>query len=303
MPSPSVSTHALESGIVLSELRVLYVPVPKAASTTILWTLARLAGLEAAAFERSTKLEVTRELAVHDLSIWGSEHVLAGRSDAEVEEILRSERWFRFTVVREPTRRLWSAWVSKLLVRDPRFVATYGQEDWFPARARSSGDVVAAFRRFVRVLPARAPEWHDPHWAPQAEQASIGDVTYSHVGRAERLDETFSALADAVEIPGAIDPPPRANESPLPFAPELFDSATLEASDALAAPDRDAFGFERPTAAGDEPPPQWHARVDASLGAIGALTDRNDRIGDLKRLLEESRRQRRGLRGRAARRS
>ncbi len=295
-----VSTHTLQSAIVLEDHRLVYVPAPKAASTTVLWALARLVGLSAADFERSAKLEVTRALAIHDLSVWGRSRLLVGRSAREIQEILTSADWFRFTVVRDPTRRLWSAWVSKLLVRDPRFVAVYADEDWFPATPSSSRDVVDSFRRFVSVLPDHETEWHDPHWSPQSALVSIDTVAYDHVGRSERLNETLEAVSDHLGV--EVSAPPPENAALLPFSPELFDQAALAASDPFTAADRQAFAYERLAAATEQPPPAWLASVESSLGAIRGVIERNERVGDLRELLGREERRRR-LRGRAARRS
>ena len=301
MGSRSASSHILQTAIVLEEQRLVYVPVPKAASTTILWALAPLAGLSSDDFERSAKLEVTRSLAIHDLTVWGGSRLLAGRSSREVEEILSSRDWFRFTVVRDPTRRLWSAWVSKILVRDPRFVAAFGHEDWFPEPPASPRDVVDSFRRFLGALSERSADWHDPHWSPQSELVSVEAVPYDHVGRAERLDDTFAVLSE--RLGAAVLAPACENTALLPFSPQLFDEAALATSDPLTAADREAFAYERLTPSHGEPSAAWLATVEASLGAIQGVIDRNERIGDLLRLLREGVRRPRRSRIWAVRRS
>ena len=58
MPPP-FARHVLERTVVLPEQRVLFVPVPKAGCTTVLWRLAALAGLPLDAFERSAMPEVS----------------------------------------------------------------------------------------------------------------------------------------------------------------------------------------------------------------------------------------------------
>jgi Sulfotransferase family len=278
----------LQTSVVLDDLRLLYVPVPKAGSTAILWALADVAGLTPADFERSTKLEVTRALTVHDFSIWGQSRRLDGRSAREVEQILSSDDWFRFTVVREPLRRLWSAWVSKLLVHDPRFVVTFGNEDWFPSPPDSSQDVVDSFRRFVRMLPTRPADWHDRHWAPQADLVAFASVRYDLVGRVERLGDALSVLTEHLRSRGrTLRQPGRENPALLPFASELFDEATLEACRCVVASDQEAFGYDRPKGSAAEPDASWHATVEANLGAIRAVSERNERIGDLRSVLRD----------------
>ena len=114
--------HVLQRTVVLPELRVLFLPVPKAGCTTLLWLLAELAGLSAEDFADSGGPEVSAATLVHDLSQWRPENRLAQYEGEERERILTEDGWFRFTVVRGPAKRLCSAWQSKLLLREPRFV-------------------------------------------------------------------------------------------------------------------------------------------------------------------------------------
>ena len=133
---------------------------------------------------RSHKPEATRDLTVHDGSLWDAAHRLKERTPTEREWILESDEWFRFTVVREPARRLWSAWVSKVLVRDSRFVLMFG-EDWFPPAPSGATDVVESFRAFVTALPDR-PDSDDSHWSAQAALAGIPEIGYHHVAGSNR---------------------------------------------------------------------------------------------------------------------
>jgi hypothetical protein len=99
--------------------------MPKAGCTSLLWLLADLAGIPAETFAQSALPEVSPALTVHDMSLWGEGFRLSDYADAERERILTDDGWFRFTLVRHPAPRLWSAWQSKLLLREPRFVVAY----------------------------------------------------------------------------------------------------------------------------------------------------------------------------------
>ena len=68
------------TAVAFDDIRLAYVPVPKAASTSILTALFDVAGLNREDRTRSRKLEVTRGLTVHDGSLWGQSHRLLGRS-------------------------------------------------------------------------------------------------------------------------------------------------------------------------------------------------------------------------------
>jgi len=278
-----VSDHLLQTAVVLDDLRLLYAPVPKAGSTSILWALAEAVGLTPEEFARSRKLEVTRALTVHDGSIWGPSYRLEGRSAKEVEWILGSDEWFRFTVVREPVRRLWSGWVSKVLVRDPRFAAVF--EETRPTAVSSARDVLESFRAFVCALPSR-DGWHDPHWTSQADLIGAADVTYGHVGRVEQLDRTVAVLGEYVESKGGTLPAlRRENPAILPFSPGVFDRRALAACAVWTTKDREAFGYEILSNGAEEPSDAWQAAVEAAIPAIQALIERNERIADLRGML------------------
>src|SRR5919202_4695974 len=153
-PSPTAASereapyvrHVLQRTLVLPELRLLFLPVPKAACTRVLWLLAALAGLPAEAFARSLMPEPSSALTVHDMSVWGPGRRLGDYSPEERERLLAEEGWLRFALVRDPASRLWSAWQSKLLLREPRFLELYGQEPWFPRLPERAGELVPAFR-------------------------------------------------------------------------------------------------------------------------------------------------------------
>ena len=301
-PAPRELTKAPEhvrlTGIVVEDVRVLYVPVPKAATTSILSALARVAGLDLRRRLRSRKLEVTRSQTIHDGSLWGPEHRLGARDEEELGWILGSDDWFRFTVVREPVRRLWSAWVSKVLVRDPRFLAAFG-EDWFPPAPTSATDVLASFRTFVSGLPTR-PDWSDSHWSSQADLIAPG-VEWDVVGRLEDMDGVARAVAGHLGAHGATLPRVRnENQSFLPFTPALFDEAAYDACLEWTARDCDAFGYEPLAYAGGDPDPSWHARVEEALPMIRAITERNVRFLDLWRIEDESSSRKGTRRARAA---
>jgi Sulfotransferase family len=281
--------------VVFDDLRLAYVPVPKAASTTILRALSELAGVRPEDLVRSRKLEVTRALTVHDGSLWPSAHRLTGRDAAELEWILWSDDWFRFTVVREPARRIWSAWVSKVLVRNPRFFLMHGEE-LFPALPASAKDVVESFRRFVTCLPDR-PEWSDSHWSSQSDLLDVADITYSHMGRVESIDRTVAEVGEYVRRRGSTLPSLEAeNRSFLPFSPGLFDRESHDAYLHWTARDYEALGYAPLPYVEGEPDDRWYASVEASVPAIRALVEQNERFLDVWHQLDDAPEPRRDVR-------
>jgi hypothetical protein len=275
------TTHVLQRTIVLPEHRVLFLPVPKAGCTSVLWLLAELAGIPAERFARSSLAEVTPALTVHDMGRWTG-HRLADFEGDERERVLREDGWLRFTIVRDPVRRLWSAWETKLLLREPRFVDAFGDQPWFPRLPERPADLVEDFRRFVAALRDESAE--DVHWAVQHDLVSRLPLT--HVGRVERFGETLALLREHVSGRWPGDPQ-RENRTPVPMPSDAYDEAGAEVLRERYAKDLEAYGYEVPVPA---PDPQWADRVAPLLPLLRGMTQQHARIGQLQQQLRRAER-------------
>src|ERR687896_939221 len=231
------AAHVQSHTVVLPRQRVLFLPMPKAACTSLLWTLAELAGMTPEDFENSTLPEPSAALTVHDMNAWAPDHRLAQYEGEDRQRILGDDGWLRFTVVRDPWRRMWSGWLSKLLLREPRFVAAHGEQPWFPRLPERPGELVEDFRRFVAALGAGEAE--DVHWAVQHELSS--QLPLTHVGRAEQLGDTLALLYEHV---GAVAPAARRNASPLALPPHAYDDEAAGIVRRRFAADFEAFGYD-----------------------------------------------------------
>ena len=237
------AAHVQSHTVVLPRERVLFLPMPKSACTSVLWALAEMAGMTPDDFEGSTMPEPSAALTVHDMNAWAPDHRLTRYEGEERRRILEGDGWLRFTVVRDPWRRLWSGWLSKLLLREPRFVADHGGQPWFPRMPERAGDVVEDFRRFVAALGAG--EGEDVHWAVQHDLSA--QLPLTHVGRAERLGDALRLLHE--HVGGEPAPPSRRNESPLTLPPHAYDEASAQIVRRRFAADFDAFGYDDRAAA------------------------------------------------------
>ena len=274
----SFAAHVQSHTVVLPQQRVLFLPMPKAACTSVLWTLAGLAGLNEDDFEGSTLPEPSAALTVHDMNAWAPDNRLAQYEGEERRRILEDDDWLRFTVVRDPWRRLWSGWLSKLLLREPRFVALYGEQPWFPRPPERAGEVVEDFRRFVAALG----EARDVHWAVQHDLSA--QLPLTHIGRAERLEATLAVLYEHV---GNAAPAPAAkrNASPLALPPHAYDEETAEVVRRHFAADFEAFGYDdRPPSGGSQA--EWLATAETVLPLLHGTIDAHARIGQLHRLAQ-----------------
>ena len=288
--SRKIPSHVASTAIVLDELRLVYVPVPKAGSTAVLWALAELVGLDADHFRASLKSETTRALTIHDMSLWGKEHRLDGRRRRSVLRMFDSDDWLAFSLVREPVRRLWSAWVSKVLMREPRFTAAYGEESWFPPVPSSAEDVVNWFRVFVKAVSDRPETLHDRHWASQDKLLGVSQLGYDVVGRLEELPSALAVVDEHLRSRGAAPLTlQKENRSLVSFTPEVLDRRAWKHCFALTAGDREAFGYEAVPIRATALDETWRANVEAALPALRAVVERNERIGDVTGLVTNSR--------------
>lgn len=275
--SPPFHRHVEQRTVVLAEHKVLFLPMPKAGCTSVLWMLAELAGLSLEEFSESPLLEVSPALTVHDMNFWRPEHKLAAYEDAERERILTEDGWLRFTMVRDPATRLWSGWQSKLLLREPRFVEAFGDAPWFPRVPERPEEIIEDFRGFVAALPGGDAE--DVHWAVQHDLTS--QLPLDHVGRVERADDTLAILREHVgALPGAGR---RENASPLPMPPDAYDAASRAILEGVYRADFEAFGY--PTHPDTAPDPGWAARVEPLLGLLRTSIDEHARLAHVHEIM------------------
>ena len=276
----SFAAHVQSHTVVLPQQRVLFLPMPKAACTSVLWALAEVVGMTAEDFAGSTLPEPSVALTVHDMNAWAPEHRLTEYEGETRSRVLHDDGWLRFTVVRDPWHRLWSGWLSKLLLREPRFVSLYGDEPWFPRVPGTAADIVDDFQRFVEALGTGEAE--DVHWAVQHDLER--QLPLDHVGRAERLEETLALLHRHA---GAVAPPRvgRRNAGALPLAPHAYDHETAAIVRTRYWADLEAYGYDdQPPDAGL--PAEWERRAEQVLPLLQTAIDEHDRIGQLHRLAQ-----------------
>jgi hypothetical protein len=269
------SQHVANRTVVLPDLRVLFLPMPKSGCTTVLWLLAEIAGLPLESFSRSTLPEVSPGLTVHDMSLWRDENRLSHYEGVGRARVLEEDGWFRFTLVRHPGPRLWSAWYSKILLREPRFVDRFAEEPWFPRIPERAANLVEDFRRFVAALPGGDVE--DVHWSRQSDIAA--QLPLGHVGRVERLDETLALLRAHIGEEHWRESSRHENRSALPM-PAAYDDQAASVLREWYRSDFEQFGYD-PTELGGQPLDEWEERVAPMIPLLVDAVDRNARVGQL----------------------
>src|SRR5688572_1217389 len=154
---------------VMPRWKAVYVSVNKAACTSLKWLVADLQGENRQRFHRSLSREISRTMTIHRRSLWQHTPMAAKLPAHELAEISPDNGWFIFAVVRHPTARLFSAWQSKLLLREPWWEENFGSEPWFPRVPANSDELVEDWLTFARAA-ADDPEqriMRNRHFGPQ----------------------------------------------------------------------------------------------------------------------------------------
>jgi Sulfotransferase family len=268
---------------VMPRWKAMYVSVNKAACTSIKWLVAELQEEDPARFHRSLSREVTRTMTIHRRHLWQKTPMAKRLPDDELAEISPDNGWFVFGVVRHPTARLFSAWQSKLLLREPWWVEQYGDEEWFPRQPRTGDDIVDEFLRFVRIV-AQDPEqriMRNRHFAPQLWMLAADRMPYTRIYKTSEISELLVEFEAHLHARGYTGVPltlPRANETPLKPIAGLFTPEVLDASRTLYGGDFERFGYDDVTPGGLDPAATYD---DAVVAEMGRLVERQERINDL----------------------
>ncbi|WP_282410721.1 glycoside hydrolase family 99-like domain-containing protein [Pseudomonas sp. PS02303] len=258
--------------------RILYVATPKVACTSLKWWFAALEGKALALREVTDSSESDPDLTIHDNFHKLAPEVL-GLPPETIEDMLRSDSYFRFAVVRNPYKRIFSAWQSKLLLQEPLQVGPYTKFEFFHHPLTSSADIAAAFEGFLEHLASNeAPTYWNLHWTPQAQLLRPDLINYSSVFKIENRNELGVALT---EWAGEYIPSPfagrRTNESLIPYLTEFMTARSAELIRTLYAEDFDVFGYDR------EPPATKEVfsegQFDLAFKAIKFIRGRHQRLG------------------------
>lgn len=269
---------------VMPQWRAIYVSVNKAACTALKWLVADVQGESRERFHRSLSREVSRTMTIHRRSLWQNTPMAKWMTDEELAPMSPENGWFIFGVVRHPTARLFSAWQSKLLLREPWWwVDEFGSEPWFPRVPATGGDVVEDFIAFVRAVRQNPEQrvFSNRHFAPQRSLLVPDRMPYTRIYRTTEIPQLLLDFERHLRGAGWDGEPltlARANETPLKPIPSLFPPEVLDASRELYREDFERFGYDDPTPSGIDPSDAYDP---AAIAEVGRLVERAERIHDL----------------------
>jgi len=176
-----ISQRVGHSSFVDVRKRYLYFEVPKAACTQMKELLRRQVGAPPLQLFVGKLMETRRDMFVHARDL----------DDATQREVLESESFFRFTIVRNPYTRLVSAWKNKVVPCEP------GAERLYLEIKGRLPDMHAkeliAFDEFVNYLQAKSDlSAADPHWRRQVDHLFFDALSFSHVGKLENMSASLA---------------------------------------------------------------------------------------------------------------
>lgn len=266
------------SGYRSEQHKLFYVSTPKVACTSLKWWFASLVGCSKGLNEITDSAESNPDQIVHEMHRVAP-HV-TGLSAEQLHEALTSDSYFRFAVVRNPYKRIFSAWQSKLLLQEPQQVGPYLQRDFYHQPLRDGNDIAMAFEGFLEHLASQeAPTFWDQHWTPQVMLLRPDLINYTVLARIEESSRLSKALSEHL---GEYLPDPfaerRANESLIPYLPEFVTERSASLIRSLYAEDFSVLGYDT------EPPKAkqsfTHDELMLALRAIKLIRGRHKALGE-----------------------
>lgn len=223
---------------VLPQHRLIYVCVPKSASTTIKAALSSLVGRSVPAHRlharRHTGLAAPRHVGI-----------------SKFHRLVTCPSTLCFSFVRNPYARLVSAWADKFrgkpLVPGDAFVDQY-----LAYRCRTGAPAVAhgdtlPFADFVDFACATAHKRLNAHWATQHDVLSMPGIKLDFIGKVETFGRDFSRVLDHVDPHGRLAPALRARHNASRHSDwrQYYNGALAGRVSRAYACDFDRFGYTR----------------------------------------------------------
>jgi hypothetical protein len=129
-----------------------------------------------------------------------AEHKLPRVHEVGWDRVLRmlNGEAFRFAFVRDPVRRLESAYLSRIVTRR-RYPGRAALQEILGLRV--SPDEELTLDQFVAALEMQDPRRMDAHWRPQHLNLGHGLIEYDLIGRLETLAADVARIRDATGMP------------------------------------------------------------------------------------------------------
>lgn len=263
---------ALDS-YVLADAGMVYMASPKAACTSFKHVVAALHGVDYAVLSSSLMAAKTNDLGIHDRAVV-NQPSLMDLSDEVRAHILRSTETLRFCIVREPFRRLASAWLDRILCHSLSPIAPILKHIEFPAYVPDWSYLRERFAEFVdHLYRHESPHFSNHHWQTQTELLLLDVMNYNLVMRLEKLADGVALITRHLDERGLAWPGlPIFNETPVKYSSRLYSAATARKVAEMYEADFKAFDYPSRFEAGGKTPEL------PDTDYIQAIQKRNQRI-------------------------
>jgi hypothetical protein len=220
---------------------LIYVCVPKSASTTIKAALTTLQGN--AASRSPEALHTRRRSGLRSPAQIGI---------AQFYRLATSSDTLRFTFVRNPYSRLVSAWANKYrgkpLVRGDSFVDLYlANRKTIDATLPKGASNTLSFPQFVTFAAATADRRLNAHWHLQDDLVSMPGIALDFVGKVESFHTDFNRVLDHAGADERLRQVIAVNRNTSRHAPwqTYYDQALAERVYRAYRQDFERFGYSR----------------------------------------------------------
>lgn len=180
----------VSSFFVCPKEKLLYAPIAKCGCTSLKRLMVELSELDHT--ELILKHDVHR---VTDVFVTGAQ--LKDHTNETIQTIINSDDYYKFAVVRDPVRRIISAYTEKFLVNrltNANLLHTIDVLRQIRCESRPDLNAGVSFRSFVNFLTASPPQRLDPHWAPQ-HLFLHGVNRFNAIFTMEQMDELAKQLS------------------------------------------------------------------------------------------------------------
>lgn len=237
----------IPGAVVAESIKVLYVPTPKAACSSLKRLVAEAAGtFDESALLRLTTPNLTPDQAIHELDVNGFTY-FRNLPDSEQHEILSSPDWWRVAAVRNPYARAYSAFENNLLFLGGTLREGLS-EMYREVRVDDRLDLTATFEAFVHLL-AVDPSAHfaDDHFKPQVWQVSPDTVNYTHFFKVDEPGAIDRFAKELSSRSGRSVTPRRLNEGLGVKYRDVMRADTARKIEGVYWPDFQSLGYEHET--------------------------------------------------------
>ena len=291
-PDTSLATLTRKT-LVAPNMKVLYTPTTKVASTTIKWMMAEAEGtIDQTVIPRLMAAITHRSQTIHNRHVSGLRKI-SEYSEREARAMLESSEWLHVAALRDPVSRAYSAWENRVFMRASGRIA--GGFDLTPdVLVDGRIDMTASFAVFAKSLAEHTDAFMlDHHFTPQSHVVRTDAVKYGLIVRVDEPGGVEKIAAAFRERSGNNVEPRRHNESMgIPLA-RVCDQATANRLMATYSMDYEAFGFARREFAGAVEP---YVLSDAETQLVTLVRQSVERVGSVSRAAQSRMSARYGIR-------